>query len=225
MSSASDLYSNIGEIREALDVLLQRGKPVSMADLQALVATVEATSRPTVTLSAEQVAQQLVPQLLPLLPTPATLEQAGQQAARQIEAAIAAGTQASTQQITASVLESTRQLTAATEVLTAAAQQMPRSVPVDFLRGWRWPTGLVVGPVLLLLLALWLGGAFSGVSQEQHDQLQTTAQQITAERDFYRGQIRRFHQEMGTTKEMRKLTKQSFPPYAPATVSSAAERK
>ena len=149
----------------------------------------------------------------------------GQQAARQIETAIAAGTQATTQQVTASVLESTRQLTAATEVLTAATQQMPRSVPVDFLQGWRWPTGLVFGPMLLLLLALWLGGAFSGVSQEQHDQLQTTAQQVTAERDFYRDQIQRFHKEMGTTKEMRKLTKQSFPPYVPAKVPSAAERE
>lgn len=223
MSAPSDLYSNIGEIRESLDVLLQRGKPVSVADLQALVATIEAKSRPTVTLSAEEVAQQLVPQLLPLLPTPATLEQAGQQAARQIEAAIAAGTQATTQQVTASVLESTRQLTAATAALAAAAQQVPRSVPVDFLQGWRWPTGLVVGPMLLLLLALWLGGAFSGVSQEEHDQLQATAQQVTAERDFYRGQIQRFHKEIGTTKEMRKFTKQSFPPYIPATVPSAKE--
>ncbi len=179
MNPQLDLYSNIGEIRDALDTLLKRGKPASVADLQALMASVEAKSRPTLSFPAGEVVKQLVPQLLSLLPTPATLAQAGQQAATRIEAAIIAGTQASTQQVTASVQESTRQLTAAAAALTKAAEAVPRSVPVDFLQGWRWPTGLALGPVILVLLGLWLGGAFSGVSQAKYDQLQQEKQALT----------------------------------------------
>ncbi len=185
MNPQLDLYSNIGEIRDALDTLLKRGKPASVADLQALVATVEAKSRPTITLPAGEVAKQLVPQLLPLLPTPATLAQAGQQAATRIEAAITVGTQASTQQVAANVQESTRQLTAAAAALTKAAESVPWSVPVDFLQGWRWPTGLVVVPMLLLLLGLWIGGAFSGASQAKYDSQRAVAQELADERDFW----------------------------------------
>lgn len=213
MNPQLDLYGNIGEIRDALDTLLKRGKPASVADLQALVATVEAKSQPTITLSAENVAKQLVPQVLPLLPTPATLAQAGQQAATRIEAAITAGTQASTQQVVASVQESTRQLTAAAAALTKAAGAVPRSVPVDFLQGWRWPMGLVVVPVVVVVLGLWIRGAFSGVSQAKYDALLGAAQQVRAERDFYKGQIQQFGQDMGTTKEMRKMMQQYFPSY------------
>jgi hypothetical protein len=214
MNPQLDIYGNIGEIRDALDTLLKRGKPVSVADLQALVATVEAKSRPTITLPAGEVAQQLVPQLLPLLPTPAALAQAGQQAATRIKAAITAGTQASTQQVAASVQESTRQLTAVAAALTKAAESVPRSVPVDFVQGWRWPTGLVLVPMTLLLLSLWLFGAFAGVSQVKYDHLLDVAQEVGAERDFYQGQIQKFRKDMGTTKEMRKTTQQLFPPYS-----------
>jgi hypothetical protein len=52
-------------------------------------------------------------------------------------------------------------------------------VPVDFLQGWRWPTGLAVGPVLLVLLDLWIGGAFSGVAQAKYDQLPAKKQALT----------------------------------------------
>jgi hypothetical protein len=216
MNPQLDLYSNIGEIRDALDTLLKRGKPVSVADLQALVASVEAKTRPTITLSAEQVAQQLVPQLLPLLPTPENLAAAGTQAAARIEAAITAGTQASTQQVTASVQESTRQLTAAAAALTKAAEGVPRSVAVDFLQGWRWPTGLVLVPMTLLLLGLWLGGALAGVSQAKYDHLLGVAQAVGQERDYYQQQIDQFRKSMSTTRDMRKTTQLLFPPYAPA---------
>jgi hypothetical protein len=179
MNPQLDLYSNIGEIRDLLDTLLKRGKPVSVADLQALVASVEAKSRPTIQLPAGEVAKQLVPQLLPLLPTPATLAQAGQQAATRIEAAITAGTQASTQQVAASVQESTRQLTAAAAALAKAAESVPRSVPVDFIRGWGYVAGLALGPLALGLLFMWIGGAFAGVAQAKYDQQQQEKQGLT----------------------------------------------
>jgi hypothetical protein len=213
MTPQLDLYSNIGEIRDTLDTLLKRGKPVSVADLQALVATVEAQSRPTVSFPAREAAQLLAPELLPLLPTPATLRQAGQQAAAQIEAAITAGTQASTQQVVASVQASTQQLTAAAVALTKAAGSVPRSVPVDFLRGWGYVFGLALGPLGLVLLLLWGTGTFSGVSQAKYDHLVGVAQMAGTERDYYAQQITAFRQKMGTTKSMRQKTTQLFPPY------------
>jgi hypothetical protein len=219
MNPQLDIYGNIGEIRDALDTLLKRGKPVSVADLQALVATVEAKSRPTINLPADEVAKRLVPQLLPLLPTPATLAQAGQQAATRIEAAITAGTQAGTQQVIASVQESTRQLTAAAAALTKAAEAVPRSVPVDFLQGWRWPTGLALGPVLLVLLGLWIGGAFSGVAQAKYDQLQAEKQALTQANEKLLTQGRYYFDQAQQYRKKFPKTAASFPKYvAPAPV-------
>lgn len=224
MNPQIDLYSNISEIRDALDTLLKRGKPVSVADLQALVATVEAKSRPTITLPAAEVSKLLVPQLLPLLPTPATLAQAGQQAATRIEAAITAGTQASTQQVVASVQESTRQLTAAAAALTKAAERVPRSVPVDFIRGWGYVAGLALGPLAVVLLFLWLGGAFAGVSQTKYEQLQQENASIRRKNaqlvemaSFYQDQVQGYRKKFPKTAPY-------FPKYVvPATPAPAAE--
>jgi hypothetical protein len=202
MNPQLDLYGNIGEIRDALDTLLKRGKPASVADLQALVALVEAQSRPTLTFPAPEAARLLAPQLLPLLPTPANLAAAGKHAAALIEAGIATGTDQSVAHIVASVQESAWQLTAAAGVLTTAAGTVPRSVPVDFLQGWHWPTGLALGPVALVLLGLWFGEAFSGVSQAKYDRLQREKQSITQahrqlliEGRFYLDQVERYRKK------------------------------
>jgi hypothetical protein len=215
MNPQLDLYSNIGEIRDALDTLLKRGKPVSVADLQALVASVEAKSRPTLTFPASEAARLLAPQLLPLLPTPDNLAAAGKHAAARIEAALAAGTQQRIDQVTASVQESTRQLSAAAAALTKAAEAVPRSVKVDFLQGWRLPAGLVVVPMLLLLLGLWLGDAFAGVAQAKYDSQRAVAQELADERDFYQKQIRVFREAMKPNPATRKATESYFPQYVP----------
>jgi hypothetical protein len=215
MNPQLDLYSNIGEIRDALDALLKRGKPASIADLQALVARVEAKSRPTLTFPAAEAARLLAPELLPLLPTPDNLVAAGKYATALIEAGIKAGTRQSIDQVTASVAQSTQQLTVAAAVLTKAAETVPRSVKVDFLQGWRWPTGLVVVPMLLLLLGLWIGGAFSGVSQAKYDSQRAVAQELSDERDFYQKQIEAFGKDMKPNPETRKVVKSYFPKYVP----------
>jgi len=217
MNPQLDLYSNIGEIRDALDTLLKRGKPASVADLQALVATVEAKSRPTLTFPASEAARLLAPQLLPLLPTPDNLAAAGKRASAFIEAGIGAGTQQSINQITASVQESTRQLSAAAAALTKAAENVPRSVPVDFLRGWGHVAALVFGPLGAVLLLLWGLGAFSGVAQAKYDHLLGVAQAVGAERDTYQQQIQVFKKDMSKgNKELRKQTEHYFPTYTPA---------
>ena len=201
----TDFFIHIGEIRETLQTLVERGKPVSVADLQALIASVEAKSNPTLTFPADEAARLLasklppllpkptfpatelalllVPKLLPLMPTPVELVKAGEQASASIKSAIAAGSQSSVQQVVDSMQESSRQfnkavqessqqLTAAAATLNKAAESVPRSVTVDFLQGWRWPTGLAVVPVLLVLLGLRIAGAFSGVEQTKYDKLE-----------------------------------------------------
>lgn len=221
MNPQLDLYGNIGEIRDLLDTLLKRGKPVSVADLQTLVATVEAKSRPTLTFSAPEAARLLAPQLMPLLPTPDNLAAAGKYASALIEAGIKAGTQQSIDQVTASVQESTRQLTAATAAITKAAETVPRSVPVDFLQGWRWPTGLALGPVLLVLLGLWLGGAFSGVAQAKYDQLQAEKQALTQANEKLLTQGRYYFDQAQQYRKLFPKTAARFPKYVAPTASAA----
>lgn len=224
MNPQLDLYGNISEIRDALDALLKRGKPVSVADLQALVASVEAKSRPTLTLPAAEVAQLLAPQLLPLLPTPATLVQAGQQAAARIETAITTGTQSSVQQVVASMQESSRQLTAAAAVLTKAAETVPRSVPVDFLRGWGYVAALVFGPLGGVLLFLWGIGAFSGVAQVKYDQLQQERQALTQANEQLLTEGRYYFDQVKQYRAKFPKSARYFPKYvAPATPAPEAK--
>jgi hypothetical protein len=215
MNPQLDLYGNIGEIRDLLDTLLKRGKPASVADLQALVATVEAKSRPTLTFPAAEAARLLAPQLQPLLPTPDNLAAAGKYASALIEAGIKAGTQQSIDQVVASVQESTRQLSAAATTITKAADTVPRSVPVDFLQGWRWPAAIAMTPLAVTLLFLWIGGAFSGVSQAKYDSQRAVAQESADERDFYRLEIEAFKKDMQPNPATRKIAKTYFSKYVP----------
>ncbi|WP_035568017.1 hypothetical protein [Hymenobacter sp. IS2118] len=222
MNPEIDLYGVIGEIRDAVDALLKRGKPASVADLQALVDKVEAKSQPIYKLPAKEVAALLVPELLPLLPTSAALTQAGKDAAARMEAAIKGGTAVSVQQVVTdmkhlvdAVQEATRQTKALLTEHQAAAASYPRSVPVSFTDGWRWPVGLVGAGVVLTLLFSWAGGAFRGVEQAKYDQLLRTATAIQDERNLYRDQIKYFRQDMSKGKDARattKLVKQYFPP-------------
>lgn len=209
MNPEIDLYGVIGEIRDAVDALLKRGKPASVADLQALVAQVEAKSRPTITLPAKEVAALLVPELLPLLPTPATLAQAGKDAAVRMEAAIKAGTVVSVQQVAASMQqllatmqESARQTTAAAAEYRAATTAAPRSIPVDIKQGWRWVAGLVLVPLASLLLGQAVLGQFSKVSKEDYEQLQVQQQQWQAKAQQLQAQnasLNKTNRQLGAT--------------------------
>ena len=202
MTPQLDLYGNIGEIHEKLETLLKRGKPASVADLQALVASVEAKNRPMLTFPAAEAARLLAPQLLPLLPTPDNLAAAGKHASALLEAGIAAGTQQSIDQVTARVQASTQQLSAAAAALTKAVETVPRSVPVDFLRGWAHVFGLALGPLAAVLLFLWGLGAFSGVAQAKYDRLKQEQQALTraneqlrTEGRFYLGQVQQYRKK------------------------------
>jgi hypothetical protein len=226
----TELYSNISEIRDTLDALLKRGKPVSVADLQVLVAKVEVKSRPTINLGPEKVAAELAPMLLPLLPTPTTLAQVGEQAAARMEAAIKAGTAASVQQVlgvmqqlVASVQESARQGTAAAAEYRTATAAAPRSLPVSFTDGWRLPVGIMVATAVVVLLISGAFGAFRGVDQAKYNELMRVAEAIQNERDAYRDQVRTFRQDMSKGKDARattKLVKQYFPPIGADTVAA-----
>ena len=153
----ADLFSTISAMRDGIDTLIQRGKPVSPADLQQLIAAVEAKNRPT--LDAGQVAKVLAPSLLATLPTPENLRQAGQQAAATIGQAV--------QQATA---QSQATLAAAAAELARTAERIPREVPVrgevigfTSLRA----AGLLLGFALLLVVGLvWSVSSRRGVQAE-----------------------------------------------------------
>ena len=169
-----------------------------------------------------------MPELLPLLPTSAALTQAGKDAATRMEAAIKAGTVVSVQQVGANmqqlvgaVQEAMRQTTTLLAEHRVAAAAYPRSVPVSFTDGWRWPVGLFGAAVVLTLLFSWAGGAFGGVSQAKYDHLLGVAQAVVRERDYYQHQIEQFRKRMNTTKAMRQTTQQLFPPYVPASPTAA----
>jgi hypothetical protein len=113
------------------------------------------------------------------------------------------------------VQEATRQTKTLLTEHQAAAAAYPRSVPVSFTDGWRWPAGLLGAGVVLTLLFSWAGGAFRGVEQAKYDQLLRTATAIQDERNLYRDQIKYFRQDMSKGKDARattKLVKQYFPP-------------
>ena len=199
MSSPSDLFDNIGAMREALETLLKRGKPVSVEDLQKLIATVEAKAQPQFQLPAADIAKLLAPAMLPLLPTPDNLVAAGQKAAGHIKAAIRVGTDENIDYLVARVQQGTEQLIGATATLRQAAAAVPKSVKVDFLQGWKTVSMVAFLPVLSVLLVLWMGGFFSRVSrakyeevlQEQHRVVGYNAQ-LLKEGKFYFEQVRRY---------------------------------
>jgi uncharacterized phage infection (PIP) family protein YhgE len=114
----SDLFVTVAQMRDGIDTLIKRGKPVSPADLQQLIAAVEAKSRPT--LDAAAVVRLLAPGLLAELPTPEGLRQAGQAATAALTGAM--------QQATA---QSKAELAQAAEGLTRTAASIPRQVSVQ----------------------------------------------------------------------------------------------
>ena len=230
----TDLYGNISEIRDTLDALLKRGKPASVADLQALMASVEAKSRPTYTLPAKEVAALLVPQLLPLVPTHATLVQAGEQSAVRMEAAIKAGTVDSVKLIQVTMQKFVDTLYATADQISKSAAESaakylkataaaPRSLPVSFTDDWRWPVGLMVLSVVVTLLLSWSGGAFRGVSQVDYKMVYDLAKKSTEERDEFRAQVRAFRRNMSEGKDAKvatKLAKAYFPPIGLDTIAA-----
>jgi uncharacterized membrane protein len=131
----SDLFVTVAQMRDGIDTLIKRGKPVSPADLQQLIAAVEAKSRPT--LDAAAVVRLLAPGLLAELPTPENVRQAGQVAAAALTGAM--------QQATA---QGKAELAQAAEGLTRTAASIPRQVSVQ---------GEVIGFTSVRALLIFLG--------------------------------------------------------------------
>jgi hypothetical protein len=144
----SDLFVTVAQMRDGIDTLIKRGKPVSPADLQQLIAAVEAKSRPT--LDAAAVVRLLAPGLLAEMPTPENVRQAGQVAAAALTRAM--------QQATA---QGKAELAQASEGLTRTAASIPRQVSVQgevigftSVRAVLIFLGFSVGLFAALLLAL-----------------------------------------------------------------------
>ena len=94
---------------------------------------------------------------------------------------------------------------AAEASLTAAAQRIPRSVPLNVFENWRSTLGFTLGPVVLLLLGMLFAGHFSRVPKAELDKVQAELAQA-------RGSVQRFQEcRAALAKERPALAYQYFP--------------
>jgi len=203
----SDLFVVLTQMRDDMATLIQRGKPVTAAELAQLLSQVQAQGEQLlsqarqgyrITLDGEAAAKLIVP----YMPTNTATARVMSEATAAMQRTITQGTEATAAQV---------------QQLQTVSAGIPREVAIrgEVVGFTNWKAAALVAlvPLLLLVSGEWLGGLFSGVSQEKYDRLLGTAQAVGAERDFYRGQIQQFSKQMGTTKESRKTTQLFFPPY------------
>jgi hypothetical protein len=114
----SDLFVAMAQIRDDLDTLIRRGKPVSSAELAQLLAEVRAKAVPT--FESAEIARLLGPRLVQAVPTPASVQAAGTQAAAVIVAAVREATASSKAEL----------LTVAAAV-KESADRIPRTVRLE----------------------------------------------------------------------------------------------
>jgi hypothetical protein len=94
---------------------------------------------------------------------------------------------------------------AAEASLTAAAQRIPRSVPLNVFENWRSILGFTLGPVAMLLLGMLFGGHFSRVPKAELEAVQAELAQA-------RGAVQRFQEcRAALAKERPELAYQYFP--------------
>jgi hypothetical protein len=143
----SDLFVTMAQIRDDLDTLIRRGKPVSAAELAQLLAEVRAKAVPT--FESADIARLLGPRLVQAVPTPAAVEAAGTQAAAAIAAAVREAT-----------VSSKAELLAVAAAVKESADRIPRTVRLEdkgvglaFTNG-----GSLAGFVGLVLVLLGLTG-------------------------------------------------------------------
>jgi len=113
---------------------------------------------------------------------------------------------------------------AAEASLTAAAQRIPREVGVNWLSNWKLTSGVVLGPLVLVLLMLWFTGMFSRVPKADFEKLQAENGQLrqynarlTKEGTFYLDQVQQYRKKFPKAASY-------FPKYvAPAAPVPAAE--
>jgi len=210
MNPQLDLYGNIGEIRDAVDTLLKRGKPASAADLQQLLEQVKTQGEQLltkaqqgyrITLNGEAAAKLIVP----YMPTNTETARIMAEATAAMQATVAQGVQETAAQV---------------QQLHAIRASIPPHVAIKGevvgFTNWKAAALVAVVPVLLVLVTQAFMGLFSQVPQAKYDHLLGVAQAVGTERDYYQGQIQKFRKEMGTGKEARKTTQYFFPAYVPA---------
>jgi hypothetical protein len=174
MNPQLDLYSNIGEIRDAVDTLLKRGKPATAAELQQLLEQVktqgekllsQAQQGYRIILNGEAAAKLIVP----YMPT-------NTETARIMAEATAA--------MQATVAQGVKETAAQVQEMRTIRASIPRRVPIGspFFGFVNWQSALIAFGVvgLFLALAAWQGSkkaaaeakaeqyarAFNALSQE-----------------------------------------------------------
>lgn len=156
MNPQLDLYSNIGEIRDAVDTLLKRGKPATAAELQQLLEQVKAQGEQLlsqaqqgyrITLNGEAAAKLIVP----YMPT-------NTETARIMAEATAA--------MQATVAQGVKETAAQVQEMRTIRASIPQRVPIGspFFGFVNWQSALISLGVVLLFIALaaWQGSKQAG---------------------------------------------------------------
>lgn len=190
------LMAEIERIAQELRALHKRPLPATEDQVKALLAVAERERPLSVTVNSQAVATLL-------------LGQVDKQAQGFHATGFALLTHLDERQqaITAALNKGVAAVQAAEAKLQASAQQIPHSVPLNVLANWRSTLGFTLGPVVVVLLGLLLGGHFSRVPQEELARAQAELAQA-------RGVVAKFQQCRATLAKERPELAYKYFPYA-----------
>lgn len=190
------LMAEIERIAQELRAVQKRPLPATEDQVKALLAVAERERPMTVNVNSEAIAKLL-------------LGQVDKQAQVFQATGYALLTRLDERQhaMTAALNQGVAAVQAAEAQLQASARQIPDSVPLNVFANWRATLGFTLGPVVLLLLGLLLGGHFSRVPKEELARAQAELAQA-------RGVVQKFQQCRDRLAKERPAVAYEYFPYA-----------
>lgn len=186
------IMNNLGYLRQQAEANNKRPFPATEDEVKALVKLAERDRPLVVKVTTEEVVAQLVGQMEQLnKQLVATLVELGKtflESRNRLVDLVDDRTNYLRDELALGV----KDVKAATDDMKAGAARIPSKMTVDFKQGWRWVAGLVLGPVVLLLLAMTLMGQFSKVDKEAYEQAKATNVQVVKEGGYYKKQIEKY---------------------------------
>ena len=190
------LMAEIERIAQELRAVQKRPLPATEDQVKALLAVAERERPMTVNVNSEAIAKLL-------------LGQVDKQAQVFQATGYALLTRLDERQhaMTAALNQGVAAVQAAEAQLQASARQIPGSVPLNVFANWRATLGFTLGPVVVLLLGLLLGGHFSRVPKEELARAQAELAQA-------RGVVQKFQQCRDRLAKERPAVAYEYFPYA-----------
>lgn len=174
-NGVATLMAEIERIAQELRAYNKRPLPATEDQVQALVKLAERDRPLTLHVNSEAVARQLVGHV-------------EQQAKLFQDTGNALITYLDNRQrlLTSALDERVAALKAAEVSLQATTQRIPKQVPLDVVANWRSTLGFTLGPVVVVLLGMLVGGHFSRVPEEELARVQAELAQTRREVQLFR---------------------------------------